>query len=120
MTPLPEFFLLDLKAHHKRCNGIKIPHEVISTVRAKQFFVQHHPGWQGLVEPSLIASYIDTSPAANTKSITRKGRLTPLLSPWLVNSTRRLHLLIPVQHPAHGTQLLTREAGLGPSPLRSA
>lgn len=55
ITPLPKLFLLDSKAHHKRCNGIKIPHEVMSTVRAKQFFVQSHPGWQGLAEPSLTA-----------------------------------------------------------------
>lgn len=88
MTPLLKLFLLDPKAHDKRCNGIKIPHEVTSTVRAKQIFVQHHPGRQGLAGPSVTASYILTGPTADTKSITRKGRLTALLSPWTVNSTR--------------------------------
>lgn len=85
-----------------------------------KFSVQHHPRWQGLAELLLTVSYIHTGPAANTKSITRKGRLTALLSPCIVNSTRIASTHACTVPSSWDSAPDKREAGLGPSPHHTA
>lgn len=108
------------KAHHKRCNGIKIPswsdeHCQSWTVFCSMSSRMARSGW-GTTDSELR----NTDPNANTKSITRKGRLRALLSPWIVNSTRIAS--------THGCTVPSswdlapdrREARLGPPPHRLA
>jgi len=64
----------DSKAHHKRRNGIKIPHNEMSAVRAAESFVQHRSGWWGPAEPSLAAGYTHSAPAAKAESVTSEGK----------------------------------------------
>lgn len=51
MTPLPKPITKDAMVSRS-------PHEVMSTVRAEQFFVQCRPGWQGQAEAPPTASYV--------------------------------------------------------------
>lgn len=51
MTPLPKHITKDAMVSRS-------PHEVMSTVRAEQFFVQCRPGWQGQAEAPPTASYV--------------------------------------------------------------
>lgn len=116
ITPLPKFFLLKTPKHITKNAMVSRSLMKWWALSELNSFVQCHPGWQGLAEPPLTASYIHTGPTVNTKSITRKGRLRALLSPWIVNSTRIASTHACTVPSSRDLAPDRREAGLGPSP----